>query len=217
MSTPDWFTNKGLRTQAQLLVKEFVNGDHRRLAAIDRYSTQWVLRRENVAEHSFFVAANAYMIYLKLKELESDLDLDLGDLLARALNHDFDEVVSGDIPHQFKHADSALNKMINKVATQLLVDWAQRVGLPQRWVDSVRYAKASDLAGQIIRFSDMSAVVAYAAENIEMGNKRMRPAAQNAVDILQKYIDNGVIVHPFLMAMTVELKAVAARLVGSEQ
>jgi len=213
----DWITDTSLRDCAGALVQEFVNGDHRRLAVIDRYSTQYVLRRENVAEHSFFVAATAHMIYLKLRVYDPTADLDLGDLLARALLHDYDEVVSGDIPHQFKHADATLNKQVNRVAIRLLTSWARKVGLPQSWLDAVTKAKADDLAGQIIRFADMSAVVAYAAENVEMGNLRMRPAAQNAVKILQKYIDHRVIRHPFLLAMTVELKASAARLVGNEQ
>ena len=67
-------------------IDQLLTGSIHRMSHVNRYSSVPVNRKENVAEHSWFVAFYAYMIG---KDLEAHQhEVDFGELLSRALVHD---------------------------------------------------------------------------------------------------------------------------------
>lgn len=68
-----------------------------RLQQVKRYPICYVNRDQSVAEHSY----NVLLLALWLVEQEGDRDLK-EEVIAYAINHDMDEIETGDIPSSFK-------------------------------------------------------------------------------------------------------------------
>jgi len=67
------------------------------MSVVPRWSIVWTLQRDTVANHSYFVAFYAHAIAKLIR-----WDGDLGNLLFRALVHDSEETISGDIVSPIK-------------------------------------------------------------------------------------------------------------------
>lgn len=85
-------------------------GDVRRLSAVWRYSSIPVAVRENVAEHSYWVAMYGAMIH---RAMDPDVST-LGQIVLRSLVHDLGECVTGDVVRVFKYATPELKAEVDR-------------------------------------------------------------------------------------------------------
>lgn len=69
----------------------------RTMSVVPRWSIVWTLQRDTIANHTYFVAFYAHAIARLI-----EWDGDLGELLYRALVHDVEETISGDIVSPIK-------------------------------------------------------------------------------------------------------------------
>ena len=74
------------------------------MSAIQRYSQLHLLKSESVMEHTGFVCLFTYTLCEEINSVSSPNDkLDVGMALQKAIVHDIDEVITGDIPVSYTH------------------------------------------------------------------------------------------------------------------
>ncbi len=73
-----------------------MNSSIRRMAHIQRYSSFPTNRKENVAEHTFYCTITAHCIALDL--LDRGFDIDPNVVVVKAIYHDGEESLTGDLP-----------------------------------------------------------------------------------------------------------------------
>lgn len=137
----------------------------RTASVVPRWSVVWTLTRDTVANHSFFVTFYAREI-ARLIEWGGDI----GDLMFRALTHDLDETVTGDIVSPVKQeiiddkrAEAYVNIQMRKRLPRVMQDleeirarqhatldgvgarWDER-----RWDEGTRIIKAADKLDALI-------------------------------------------------------------------
>jgi 5'-deoxynucleotidase YfbR-like HD superfamily hydrolase len=87
------------------------------MASLARYSQTRLVAPENVLQHSGFVVLACYFICLEVNSRATNEDerIDMGELLSRAIIHDFDEIAVGDIARPTKYHSSETVAMFTKL------------------------------------------------------------------------------------------------------
>lgn len=160
------------------ILNRLLHSQIRRLSDVKRFATRLLIRQENVAEHSYFVALNALVIgkYLKAKGVTVDFE----DLLSRALLHDIDECVTGDLLHTLKASNNKLKAEASKISQQVVLDLEDKLGIQiyEYWL----CAKAEDTEGQIIMIADSLATLSFILEEIKIGNNSVQFIADSIIN-----------------------------------
>ena len=139
---------------------------------------RWViirsLRQQSVAEHSYYVAIYATYI-AKLLHLRQE---DINWITNYALTHDFEEMVSGDIPTPFKRQlmlkDNAIFKASTKRAEQLQSNTSS----------NIKYCK------EVVKVADLFEACMYLSDEKEMGNSTILKLWGTMILKLQKAAKN---------------------------
>jgi len=156
-----------------------------RLRYVRRFSTCRTGWPESVAEHSFYTSIYA-MILAQMAE-GPDHQVDMAELLQKALLHDFEEAVTGDINRPFKishddlkHAiDGAAFLAFDRVWVGILPDWLAR-HLADRWTK----AKDKSVEGRIVAFADFLSVLSYVVSEVRSSNLTMREHTKGMAEYL---------------------------------
>lgn len=153
---------------------DFVNnlliGSLRNLSHTFRFDTLRQIRSENVAEHSFYASAYTLALYHKLISVYPEMaeQFDLGSLLAKAICHDMEERLTGDITRCVK---DILDNMEEKAA-EISRACFEEEKLPLALADYQEAALALDtLEGRLIKLADLLCVCAKLLEEAELGNQ----------------------------------------------
>ena len=160
------------RMSNRLNLRELCFGETTRLRNIRRFSPAPVLHPENVAEHTFYTAWYAMLIGMQLP------GVNMGVLLEKALLHDIDEIMSGDIIRTFHRDGGPTERQIHKRALDMVDSLFKRLqpskGLASRTVrlwDTAKNKKT--LEGRIVAYADFLSVVSYVCQEVECGNVRI--------------------------------------------
>ena len=159
-------------------LQQLLTGDPNRLRYITRYSTSLVLHRENVAEHSYYVAFYAmvlcHWVYVNT-ELDND-NINLGRVLQKCLLHDLDESRTGDFQRPFKYSNKDLKAVLDTAAKHefrqaVLPLFTRDEGLyadllTSWWVE----AKDSTYEGRIISLADYLCVLSHLMGEVGAAN-----------------------------------------------
>jgi len=149
-----------------------LSGPVGRMSHVTRYSSIPVHRRENVAEHSWWVSFIAMLICDDL--LNEGVEVFKGEVLQRAIVHDLDECISGDIIRSFKYRTESMRLAMHDASTENMKEITSKMskvgaGVYDHWHD----AKDNTLEGDVVRFADMVTVVAYCREEYISGNRHI--------------------------------------------
>ncbi|MCM8804227.1 MAG: HD domain-containing protein [Candidatus Omnitrophica bacterium] len=155
---------------------KFILGSHRRLNNIIRFNTRIKTYNESVAAHSFFVAFYSYILALYLKINKFDINIE--KLLIKALLHDIEECISGDILTPFKKLMSKEYEQlgilsVNEVTKDLYPSIREKI--INIWANCKK-----DFEGQIVDFCDDLSGYIYCLEQIKTGNTYF-------IDIIKDY------------------------------
>jgi 5'-deoxynucleotidase YfbR-like HD superfamily hydrolase len=87
------------------------------MASLTRYSQDKLAAPEDVLKHSGFVTLICYFLCLELNSVAKNRDeeIDLADLLPRAIVHDLDEIAVGDISRPTKYYNDETIAMFEKL------------------------------------------------------------------------------------------------------
>lgn len=160
----------------EFLLDYFGDYEIMNLGEIIRYNNRAKIRKENVSEHTFYVATNVIKIcsifcideYTKLKALEM------------AITHDIPEIFLGDVPYLTKRDNPEVEEALEKAEKQQLLEH-----MPEFYESYIAYVdglKNLELAPIIVKLADVISVLQYSNNEIELGNrsKSMRDINEDA-------------------------------------
>lgn len=153
------------------LALRLLDGPVQRASYVTRYSSHPVIRKENVAEHSFYVALYSLIIADFLGE-----DCDYTRLLRRALVHDLDECETGDFVRTFKYSSPTLTAALESAACQFMEHVVEGYGkyFKVNAIAEWKRTKDDSYEGHIIRVADFIAVASYVLGEYKLGNSNIR-------------------------------------------
>ena len=144
-------------------------------AHIKRYHTTPLLAQESVAEHTHFVTMTTRVICYALEEAGHPVDvLRAVDL---AMVHDYEEVISGDIISTFKHSDAEFSSLLQRLTDKAIDGVFESLppGLASYYTDLWRNHANGSIEGQIVSVADKLSGLAFAQEQLRLGNQFMEP------------------------------------------
>ncbi len=161
----------------------------RGLSLVERWNFHYRVTRENVAEHSFWVAFYALAL-LDLDDVDSVSYLRTR-VLELALAHDLEEAVTGDCPALVKRdikgswqlvAQRGFNQVLASAPNDLKIRWSNRMRSdPHTDHAAERYVKAADLID----------VIEYAQHELAHGNDAYFKIRKEAITLLARFKDLG--------------------------
>lgn len=172
----------------KLDIGEMLAGSLHRMSHVNRYSSIPVTRKENVSEHSWYVAMYAYLVGKDLAT--AGVKVDFGELLSRALVHDLDESMTGDFLRYVKYGHPDLKRALDEVSVSMIEKMSAElsVQLLPHW----KNAKADDIEGHIIAVVDLARVISYVNEEYATGNTHVLHILSECCE----YIDEFSKEHP---------------------
>lgn len=84
-----------------------------KMASLERYSQTHLAKTESVLEHTGFVCLLSY--YLGTELIQEGHPVDMGLLLRKAVTHDIDEIITGDIPRPTKYYNEGVREALQEV------------------------------------------------------------------------------------------------------
>jgi 5'-deoxynucleotidase YfbR-like HD superfamily hydrolase len=140
-----------------------------RLRFVTRYSNRLRTIDEDVAQHSFFVAA----IILRLHDI---YDFDLGLALIAAVSHDIMESDLSDVTHDIKERYPRLRRCISEAEQAEIVKYPRAVQAGFSIFEHV-----STVEGLVANLADVLQVVQYVRAEESLGNSTLSDVKQGAL------------------------------------
>ena len=135
----------------------------RKLRNVQRCGVLRVLSPESIAEHSFYVTAIAMSI---AKKLEAEgVRVNYRKLVDRAMFHDVEEGITGDIPHPFKRSSEHIHRILEEEKDKIVQEFFPA------WVTEANVCAKQGLEGEIVCMADFIELYFYCAEEQLLGNK----------------------------------------------
>lgn len=144
-----------------------------KLACVQRFSQCYLSKPESVLEHTGQISLLSFYIAQIINKADPKNNINIGLLLSKAIIHDFDEIITGDIANPIKYDNQKLTRLIkemedkniNKIQTKLEIDWLYKI-----WKES-----KSGPEGSIIALSDIICALAkFHCEICERSNFTMK-------------------------------------------
>lgn len=129
--------------------------------SVKRFSRNHLVIPENLVSHVGVVSIIcAYLLSKMSEHYEEELftPSECCSIMMRAVVHDMDEVITGDIVRPTKYASEEMLALIKKLEEQSIGKVIEKFDLPDRWESDWRKAK-QDLPGLIVKVADVMAVV----------------------------------------------------------
>ncbi len=176
-----------------LNLKELLLDRARRVSHVDRYAGMPRIRKENVAEHMYYTTQYCYFIARHL-EFDHQVEVNYGKLLSRAVVHDLDESVTGDITRAVKYRDPIMKKQWDSMSKEVITDLQSSIGVPfiHEWAN----AKDESIEGQILKVADLISVTAYAVEELRTGNTYFIDILNENTRWFDKLLNEGNLIPP---------------------
>lgn len=152
-----------------------------RLKHITRYSNIERITNEDVAQHSFFVAANVI-------ELSKKYEFNIGRALLMANVHDWPEIYIDDISHQVKRDFPKIKKAHKDAEIQVIKKFSPLVQAAY-----LEYEEQESLEAIIVKLADVYQCIQYADFELQLGNKgymkQVKKDAKKLIKKLEAHID----------------------------
>lgn len=166
----------------------------RRMRHIKRCNNFPCVFPEDVAQHSYFVALLSNIFVDEFNSWCKNTEnigymLDKGEVLQRAICHDWDEALTSDIPYVIKHINSEVEESLH-VAIQHRIDSVLKGtsdSIKNLW-ESCNNCK-NGLPGMVITICDMLELALYCYEECTTGNTALEPVLRNCCYFLDKFED----------------------------
>ena len=172
--------------------------NYRRMRNLRRCNNYPLINSMDVAQHSYnvtvlaMVFADEYNISAADKnvefhpfDVENQLDLAVTEeVLRKAILHDTDEVVTGDIFWTVKHYTPEFNREVSKVTEEISEHVYQDTSTIFRQYQEWSHGCKDGLEGAIVDMADMVELALFCLEELSMGNSNIRPLYDKAVSLL---------------------------------
>lgn len=149
--------------------EQFLNaasGDIRRLDYVDRFSTVPVTVKENVSQHSYWVAMYSLMLH---KELSGDQGL-IAPILVKALIHDLAEAKTSDHVRTWKYSSKELKAAIDKSEEAMIQEFPYEVRQLYVLQDQLVKPKDKNYVKAVVKAADFMSLFSYLNREFNRGN-----------------------------------------------
>lgn len=156
----------------ELNIDQMLTGAITRARHVFRFAGTPVNHRENIAEHSFYVTLYALLLGEEYIQQWGGT-INRGALMMRAMVHDLEENLTGDVVRSVKYAgDQSIKDALHKIGNSVMLRMSEDTGAPVLH-DYWRCAKDATLEGRIVALADLITVAAYAIQEKRSGNNNM--------------------------------------------
>lgn len=188
----------------------------RRLSYIERCSNTLHIQEYNVAEHSYYTALFAMVFadienFLIMKDLAQELVdnpkihddktegelrerlYDTSEVIKRALIHDLEETLTGDILYPLKNENPKLKPHLDHVINTCVEDSLfveLPAGVKKYYVNLWKASKDETKEGKLVAAMDKFEILLFAISELEIGNNSFKEMYRTAKDILKKKYSN---------------------------
>lgn len=158
------------------------------MSAVQRFSRVRMVHPENCLAHTGMVCIFAYAIGRKLQKLRPANDpeyLNMGTAMCRAVVHDLDETITGDIVRPTKYFSAAIRSELGKLEVKGVNNIATALDLHMLTADWMRAKEGRE--GYVVKLADLLAAVCTVwTEVCVHGNLAMVQPARNMQTVLYK-------------------------------
>jgi hypothetical protein len=155
-----------------------------RLASLTRFSMERLSCRESVLEHLGQVALTSYALAMEVRARDPAADVSVRESVVRALVHDLEELITGDVARPTKHSSPEAKRMFDALAeSSINVLRVEMSYFPSFAVDMERchWAAKVGVDGMIVAVADVLAVATKVWEEVILrGNGAMIRQAHTA-------------------------------------
>ena len=155
------------------------------MAAVQRFSRIRMVHPENVLEHTGMVCVFAYAIgrTLQSKAHRELKPLDMGAIMARAVAHDMDETITGDIVRPTKYFSTELREELRRLEGKGVNNIATALDLHVLTGDWLRSKQSRE--GYVVKLADLLAALCKVYVEVRvLGNRAMVQPAEPMKRIL---------------------------------
>lgn len=159
-----------------------------------RYAGMRAGHRENVAEHSFFVALIADWLVADMGRE----DVDPAKVMRMALYHDIEEAYTGDLVTPIKYRSASLLEEWERLSSEMLEeglrsDFPHAPSVEARVRDvhaEYEREKMATAEGRVVKFADMLQSVVYLLREMKAGNQHIHGVLSNVLCNLHSLFDH---------------------------
>lgn len=169
---------------------QFLNGFFDRMSDVVRYSWTKVLKKENLAEHSYYVSIISDCIVEDI-EKNFEIKIDKYKVLKYALYHDIEEIFTWDIVSPVKYKSEKLRQELEKVGYLILEEEIQK-SFPKHIANMIinthkdyEEHKQENLENMIVKFADIIQAISYTISEQKLWNTYLQHVTQNLINILK--------------------------------
>lgn len=181
------------------------------LSAMTRYSQTYMHKKESVLEHIGFVTLFCKFVGEQVNDRYTEtgkgVGVDIGLLLSKAIVHDLDEIITGDIPRPTKYFSEEAHLVFETIEKAGMEKLVEDCNLSPEIYSNWSHAK-DGAEGKIVAIADMAAVVYKIWEEIILMHNHT--FIGHAVKV-NEYI--GVLLHQetdtLLRNILIELRSIA--------
>ena len=164
------------------------------MSSINRYSQINLLHPESVLEHTGFVCLFTYLTCSEIN-FSCKKKIDTGLALKKAVFHDVDEVVTGDIPRPTKYFSNESKNIFDKIASQGINQIISELDIKNnegsREIEALWKNSKNDDEGRIVALADLAAVVYKIWEEvILLGNKKLVLQGKQVFGYIQDFSES---------------------------
>lgn len=134
-----------------------------KMSNVWRYTSRLVIKPENLAEHSYYVAANVVK-FGKLLNISEDK---INTAVRIALAHDCAETFTSDLPHNLKEYSSELKKICEELEVKLI---GEHFPYFKKEFDSF-YNEEDMVVNKLVELADVVDVIMYINREETLGNR----------------------------------------------
>jgi len=186
----------------------------RNLDSIERCSNTPHISRYPVSTHTFYTALYS-MVFADIENARSSSKIyDTSEVVKKALLHDMEETVTGDILYPVKHGGSNdIRNMFKEIATKCVDDQVFN-GLPEEikeyYIDLWKTGKDETPEGELVSAVDKFEILIYAVIEFNLGNKNFKDMAITASKII---LDN----HGSIKSLCEEVKYIMSNILNERE
>jgi|TARA_R110000851_G_scaffold95852_1_gene208059 5'-deoxynucleotidase len=159
------------------------------MSSVHRYSSLRLVQQESVMEHTGFVCLLAYILCEHINKFSGE-KIDTSSALQKAVVHDIDEIITGDIPRPTKYYNKETRKAFEKIEKAGVKKVGNNLGLTEEnsnffknWENSKQGKE-----GEIIRLCDLASVVFKIREEVMfLSNKRLSPQIDQVMEYIKSF------------------------------
>lgn len=176
------------------MIRKMLVGDPARLRFVNRFSTCHVVHKESVAEHSYYVCLYSLLIgdwcnYAGVAD-ETGQHVNMARLLQRAVLHDIEEALTGDVNRLFKYSTDATFLALHQGGRQMMYRLVSSLDIPDHRQRTAYYnawenAKDNSIEGRVLEFADFLSVLSYMVQEVNGSNFTMREHLSTMTDYLR--------------------------------